>query len=136
MRLAVYRWHDLNGNLDYDPGEVNLDRNGPDFVETVGKLSQGTALPSPPPNNVVNPNERQPKYDELSVSLERELIANLAVKGTGVYSRTTNVIRIQNNLRPYETYNVPVTRPDPGPDGSVGTADDPGTHVHVLRVSS
>jgi hypothetical protein len=44
-----------------------------------------------------------------------------------VYSRTTNVIRTQNNLRPYETYNVPVTRPDPGPDGSVGTADDPGT---------
>ena len=40
---AVYRWHDLNGNLDYDPGEVNLDRNGPDFVETVGRLSQGTA---------------------------------------------------------------------------------------------
>jgi Carboxypeptidase regulatory-like domain len=133
--LAVYRWHDLNGNLDYDPGEVNLDRNGPDFVETVGKLSQGTALPPPPPINVVNPNEGQPKYDELSVSLERELIANLAVKGTAVYSRTTNVIRTQNNLRPYETYNVPVTRPDPGPDGSVGTADDPGTMFTYFEFS-
>jgi hypothetical protein len=125
--LAVYRWRDLNGNLDYDPGEVNLDRNGPDFVETVGKLSQGTALPAAPPNNVVNPDERQPRYDELSVSVERELIANFALKGTVVHSRTTNVIRTQNNLRPYEAYNVPVTRPDPGPDGSVGTSDDPGT---------
>ena len=39
---AVFTWQDLNGNLDYDPGEVNLDRNGPDFVETVGRLSQGS----------------------------------------------------------------------------------------------
>ena len=31
-----------------------------------------------------------------------------------------------NTLRPYAAYNVPVTRPDPGPDGAVGTADDPG----------
>jgi hypothetical protein len=133
--LAVYRWNDLNGNLDYDPGEVNLDRNGPDFVETVGKLSQGTALPAAPPNNVVNPNERQPKYDELSVSLERELISNLALKGTVVYSRTTNVIRTQNNLRPYEAYNVPVTRPDPGPDGIVATSDDPGTTFTYFEFS-
>ena len=132
---AVYRWNDLNGNNDYDPGEVNLDLNGPDFVESVGKLSQGTALPAPPPNNVVNPNEGQPKYDELSVSLERELISNLAVKGTAVYSRTTNVIRTQNNLRPYEAYNVPVTRPDPGPDGRVGTTDDPGTSVTYFEFS-
>jgi hypothetical protein len=132
---AVYSWRDLNGNNDYDPGEVNLDRNGPDFVQTVGKLSQGTALPAPPPNNVVNPNEKQPKYDELSISLERELISNLAVKGTAIYSRTTNVIRTQNNLRPYEAYNVPVTNRDPGPDGSVGTFDDPGTSVTYFEFS-
>jgi len=132
---GVFLWRDLNGNNDYDPGEVNLDRNGPDFVETVGRLSQGTSLPSPPPNTVVNPNEKQPKYDEFSISLERELISNLAVRGTGLYSRTTNVIRIQNNLRPYDAYNVPVTRPDPGPDGSVGTTDDPGTTFTYFEFS-
>ena len=126
---TVYLWHDLNGNNDYDPGEVNLDRNGPDFVETVGRLSQGSGLPSPPPNSVVNPNEKQPKYDEFSLSIERELVANLAVRGTALYSRTRNVIRIQNTRRPYEAYNVPVTNLDPGPDGRVGTADDPGTSV-------
>jgi hypothetical protein len=126
---AVFRWRDLNGNLDYDPGEVNLDRNGPDFVETVGRLSQGSGLPSAPPNTVVNPDEKQPKYDEVSVSLERELIANLAVRGTGVYSTTKNVIRVQNNLRPYSAYNIPVTNRDPGADGRVGTADDPGTSI-------
>jgi hypothetical protein len=132
---AVFRWHDLNGNLAYDPGEVNLDRNGPDFVETVGRFSQGTGLPSPPPNTVVNDDELQPRYDEFSVSLERELIPNVAVRGTGVYSRTTNVIRLQNNLRPYEAYNIPVTNPDPGPDGRVGTGDDPGTAVTYYEFS-
>jgi len=132
---AVYTWHDLNGNLDYNPGEVNLDRNGPDFVETVGRLSQGTSLPSPPPNSVPNPDEKQPRYDEFSVSLERELVPNLAVRGTGVYTRTTNVLRIQNNLRPYDAYNIPVTRRDPGPDGVVGNSDDPGTSVTYFEFS-
>jgi Carboxypeptidase regulatory-like domain len=132
---GVFRWHDLNGNLAYDPGEVNLDRNGPDFVETVGRFSQGTGLPSPPPNTVVNQDELQSKYDEFSVSLERELVPNVAVRGTGVYSRTTNVIRLQNNLRPYEAYNIPITNPDPGPDGRVGTGDDPGTSITYFEFS-
>jgi hypothetical protein len=132
---AVFAWRDVNGNREYDPGEVNLDRNGPDFVETVGRFSQGTGLPSPPPNTVVNPDEKQPSYDELSLSLERELIPNVAVRGTGVYSRTTDVIRILNNLRPYEAYNIPITNPDPGPDGRVGTGDDPGTSITYFEFS-
>jgi len=126
IRTAVYRWHDLNGNNDYDPGEVNLDLNGPDFVQTVGRLSQGRSLPGAPPSSVVNPDEKQPKYDELSVSLEHELISNFAVRATGLYSRTFNVLRIQNNLRPYGAYNIPITNRDPGPDGVLGTADDGG----------
>ena len=36
----------------------------------------------------MNPNEKQLKQDEFSVSLERELIANFAVRATGVYTRT------------------------------------------------
>jgi hypothetical protein len=67
--------------------------------------------------------------DEVSLSVERQLIPNLAVRATGVYSRNTNTYRIQNNLRPYEVHNIPITNPDPGPDGRLGTADDPGTFV-------
>src|SRR5439155_14205339 len=33
---VTYRWRDLNGNRDYDPGEVNLDVNGSDFVSQSG----------------------------------------------------------------------------------------------------
>ena len=31
QRTMTYDWRDLNGDRDYDPGEVNLDPNGPDF---------------------------------------------------------------------------------------------------------
>ena len=30
--VTTYVWRDLNGNRNYDAGEVNLDPNGPDFV--------------------------------------------------------------------------------------------------------
>jgi hypothetical protein len=112
---VVYRWRDLNANRDYDLGEVNLNPNGPDFVSQSGGS-----------NAVASPDEVQPKLDEVSVSLERELLENFALRVSGIYAQYHNTYRITNLLRPYETYNVPVTRPDPGPDGRVGSADDPG----------
>jgi hypothetical protein len=112
---TTYRWRDLNGNGDYDPGEADLNPNGPDFVSQSGGS-----------NTVPHPDEVQPKMDELSVSVERELMQNFAVRVSGIYAQYHNTYRITNLLRRYETYNVPVTRPDPGPDGRVGSADDPG----------
>jgi hypothetical protein len=67
--------------------------------------------------------------DEFTLSAERELLPNFAIRLTGIYSRTLNAYRVQNNLRPYDVYNIPVTSPDPGPDGVRGTNDDPGTAV-------
>jgi carboxypeptidase family protein len=113
---TTWNWLDRNGNRNYDPGEVNLDPNGPDFQGISGVTD---AVP--------NPNEKQPKTDEFSLTLERELIANWAVRATGVYSRNFNTYRLLETQRPYEVYNIPITNPDPGPDGRVGTADDPGT---------
>ncbi len=118
LTTTTYRWGDRNGNRAYDPGEVNLDVNGADFVSRSGGS-----------NTVPNPNEREPKVDEWSLSLERELIPNLALRFTGIYSKTRDTYRRMNTLRPPEAYTVPVTRPDPGPDGRVGTADDPGSTI-------
>ena len=118
---GIYLWRDLNGNNDYDDGEVNRDPNGPDFVETTGPEFEPTV-----PRGVVNPNEKQFKFDDFSVSLEREVFANFAVRATGLYTRTMNMTRVVNPLRPYEAYNVPVTNRDPGPDGELGTGDDGG----------
>jgi carboxypeptidase family protein len=114
---VTYTWHDLNGNRLYEPGEVNLDVNGPDFV------SQAAGS-----NRIANPNEQEPMSDEVSVSLERELIPNFAIRASGVYSRTESY-RLANVFRPYSAYNIPITNQDPGPDGVFGTADDTGTPI-------
>jgi len=113
---TTYRWTDPNGNRAYDPGEVNLDVNtGTDFVSRSGGS-----------NTIPNPDEREPMQDEMSVSLERQLAKNFGVRATGVYSRAMNQYRTLNTFRPPSVYTIPVTRPDPGPDGLVGNSDDPG----------
>jgi len=119
----VYRWRDLNGNGDYNTGEVNLDLNGPDFISEVGRGNVTIA------NTVSNPNQPQTREDQFSLSLERELRANFGVRVTGLYSRRFDVIRTQNLLRGPGVYTTANTRPDPGPDGRAGTADDPGTTI-------
>jgi hypothetical protein len=113
---TTYTWHDLNGNRQYDPGEVNLDPNGLDFVSSSGGA-----------NRVVNSNEGQPKLDEFSLTLEHQLRVHWAVRVSGIYTRGFNNRRLAYVNRPYSVYNIPITKQDPGPDGIVGTVDDPGT---------
>ena len=93
--VAIYDWRDLNGNNDYDPGEVDLDPNGDDFVETLGN-----ELDDPAPRAVPNPNEKQPKADEFSLSLERELVANFAVRVVGIHARYNNIRRARTTCGP------------------------------------
>ncbi len=119
----LYNWRDLNGNKLYEPGEVNLNPNGPDYVST--SLQVGGS----PANGVPNPNEREPMSDEVSLQFEHELFPNFGVRATGIYSRNTNSYRLQNNKRPYEVFNLPVRTADPGPDGRAGTGDEPGTTI-------
>jgi hypothetical protein len=118
-----YNWTDPNGNRDYDPGEVNLTVGSADFIEEVGRGNTAIA------NVISNPDQPQTKEDQFSLSLERELRANFAVRVTGLYSRRFDVIRSQNLRRGPETYTIANTRPDPGPDGRTGTTDDPGTFI-------
>lgn len=112
---TTWTWRDLNNDRLYQPGEVNLDPNGGDYVSQTGAS-----------NAIPDPDEVQPKEDQTFVGLERELIPNLAVRLTGVYSRLFNVERTVNLRRPYEVYDIPITNLDPGPDGRLGTADDTG----------
>jgi hypothetical protein len=119
----VYTWRDLNGNRDYDPGEVNLDVGSPDFVQSVGRGNAAIA------NTVANLEQPQTKEDQFSLSIERELAANFAVRVTGIISRRFNILQTENLLRGPEVYTIANTKPDPGPDGRVGTADDPGTQL-------
>jgi hypothetical protein len=113
---ATYRWHDLNGNKLYDPGEVNDNPNGPDFISS-----------NQPVSGITNPGEKPMGTDQLAMTVERQLARNFAVRVSGVYIHTFNEQRLLNTLRPYSAFNLPITAPDPGPDGVVGTSDDPGT---------
>ena len=115
---STWVWHDNNNNRDYDPGEVNLDPNGGDFRSIAGVTD---AVP--------NPVEPQPKSDEWSLTFERELLRNVGLRTTAVYARNFNLRRLQELYRPYELYNIPITGPDPGEDGRVGTGDDPNRSI-------
>jgi hypothetical protein len=48
------------------------------------------------------------------------------VRGLYVYRRITNAFASINVLRPYDAFNIPLSRRDPGADGAFGTADDGG----------
>lgn len=112
---VTWRWRDLNGNRDYDAGEVNLDPNGSDFISQSGGS-----------NTIINPNEEEPYQDELSASYEQEIFPGFGVRLTGIRSASIKPYRRLNTLRPPSVYTIGITRPDPGNDGVVGNADDPG----------
>ena len=115
QRTMTYDWRDLNQNRNYDPGEVDLNPNGRDF------RSGGAQL-----NAFLNPDENIPGAKECSIGFERQLTRSVAVRVAGVYFENVNVNRNLNPLRPYEAYSIPISRLDPGPDGSPNTSDDTG----------
>ena len=113
---TTYRWNDRNGNKDYDPGEVNLALNGPDFLSTAGSSSA-----------LINRDLAQPKTHEASLGYERELAADFSFRTLYVYKRQSNLFENSNVLRPYSAWDIPITRRDPGPDGVLGNSDDAGS---------
>jgi hypothetical protein len=119
MSSMTFRWRDSNGNRNYDDGETILDPNGTDYVTQTGFRT----------GSVLNRAERPPITNEFSASIERQLFPDLAVRATGIYSTDINVVHEVNPLIPYEAYSIPITNPDPGPDGLVGNSDDPGTSI-------
>jgi hypothetical protein len=110
-----YRWHDLNNDHMYEPGEVDLSTSGPDFISTTS-----------PANNILNPGMRLPYVHEITAAFERELTSATAVRGLYLYRLNVDQTASVNVLRPYSAFNIPIVRTDPGPDGVLGTADDGG----------
>ena len=117
---TTWTWRDLNGNRDYDRGEVNLDPNpGGDFQSIAG----------------VTNTDNQPERTAAEI---RRVVADLrarsrtrtsAIRGTGVYARNFDLRRLEEINRPRSAYNIPITNRNPGYDGIVNTADDPGTTI-------
>jgi len=124
VTVTTYKWHDVNNNLVYDTGEVNLDPNGADFVSLAQRSSASGISTTPRP--IVNPDLRQPHTDEASLTFEQELVSNMAFRGLLVHKSVAATYGNVKVLRPYSAWNIPVTRQDPGPDGALGTKDDGG----------
>jgi hypothetical protein len=114
---TTYRFHDLNKDGMYQPGEVNLDPNGTDFLSITGN---GVA------SNIYNPDLRRPIQHEVTMFFDREIRANMAAHVGYVYKRIVARTTTINALRPYSAFDIPLQRRDPGPDGNVNTADDGG----------
>jgi carboxypeptidase family protein len=113
--VTTYRWHDLNANSNYDPGEVNLDPNSQDFISVAGAS-----------NNIINQDLRQPHTHEMTGLLEHEVMPNTSARVLYVYKHIVNDYQDVNVLRPFSFFTNPIVRVDPGPDGLTGTADDLG----------
>jgi hypothetical protein len=113
LQTTTYRWRDLNGNRDYDPGEVDLSLGPPDFISTAGAASL-----------ILNPDLEQPSRYEGSVLLDRELGASMSIRAGFVYKTLNRASTNINPLRPYNVWDVALLRQDPGPDGVTGTSDD------------
>ena len=121
---TTYTWRDLDNDKMWDVGEANLDPNGPDFVSRSGFQ-----------NLIPNAQELQPKQDEFMASLEHELMDNFGFRITGIHSIARNEFRLQNTFRPRNAFNIPITNQDPGPDGRLGTSDDPGQTITYYEYS-
>jgi hypothetical protein len=112
---TTYRWRDLNNDKLYQPGEVDLSLNGPDFINVTGG---STTIP--------NLDLRKPHVHEVTASIEREFAGSMAIRGLYVYKTEIDHTATVNTLRPYSAYSIPVSRKDPGPDGVYNTGDDGG----------
>ena len=120
LNVVTYKWHDNNGDNSYQPGEVNLDLNGVDFVGVTRRAGATTAAA----NQIVNPDLKQPHTTETSLALEQELAAGLSFRGLLVYKRVNSLFSAVNVLRPFGAWDIQVPRNDPGPDGTYATSDD------------
>jgi hypothetical protein len=81
----------------------------------------------------LDPDQKDDYTYDMSVWVERELIANLGVRAGFVHREELQQRGTINQNQPYDAFNIPATVRDPGPDGRAGTADDGGL-VDVLNL--
>jgi len=111
---AVFLWHDLNNDLKWTPNETNLAlNNNPDFVSITAAS-----------NYELSPELKQPDTWESTVSFERELAPSLGIRVMYINRIVNGSLETINAKRPYEAYNIPITRRDPGPDGDARRGAD------------
>jgi hypothetical protein len=118
QQYSDYNWNDLNGDRIFQEGET---------VGAPFTVFGGTS-------NVAIDSELKNSYtDESSFFVERAVLQDLGVRVGYVYKKDNDGWEQFNVARPFEAFNVPVTRPDPGPDNVVGNGDD-GAALDLLNL--
>jgi hypothetical protein len=113
-----HRWSDLNGDRLWQPGEEGQ------IIQQFGGAG----------SSVLDPDLEDTRTDEFATWLDHELMPNFGLHAGYVYRRIGNFRSVVNQNRPFDAFNVPVTIRDPGPDGSLGNADD-GPSVSGFNLS-
>jgi hypothetical protein len=108
-QYTEYAWTDRNGDRLWQAGEEGAIR------QRVG----GTA------NVLLDPDLRNSRTDEVSAWVERQVGADVAVRGGFVWKMDRDgYFRFNNFQRPFSAYSVPISVRDPGADGTANTGDD------------
>ncbi len=104
----TYTWVDRNSDRVWQPGE-----------ETALVAQSGGST-----TDRIDPEWKNNITTEVASFLERELMANFGMRTGFVWRGDSHKQTTLNPNRPLSAYNVPITVPDPGPDGVAGNADD------------
>jgi hypothetical protein len=113
---ATYVWNDANHDLIFQPGE-----------------QVGTPVITSGTTTTVDPNFRRPYTDEYAGGVDRDLGQGFKLSVVATYRREKYPVATSNPANPFAT--TLSTRPDSGPDGIAGTADD-STLSYYNRLSS
>jgi hypothetical protein len=107
----VYTWVDRNGDLIFQPGEQGtlVSTTVPATLETLRSQR--------------DPNIRRPYRNEWTIGIDRQLVEGLRASVTWIQRREHDPITNVDIGVPFDYY-FEVQRPDIGPDGLSGTADD------------
>jgi hypothetical protein len=113
----LFNWADANGNGQVDPGETI---GGP--IQRFG----GAFGPGESGVNIVDPDLKRPKTDEVTLGVDTELGQDMLLTAVLIYRKDSDLQEDVNVGVPFSAF-FPVTIQDPGPDGVPGTGDDGGT---------
>jgi hypothetical protein len=114
-----YVWTDPNGSGVWEPGE-----------ETQLRRSRGgVAMES------VDPDLTLPLLREVAGWIEHALPGGMGLRSGVVWRTEGHHFARRNASTPFDAFNVPVLIPDPGEDGTSGTADD-GASIQGFNLAS
>jgi hypothetical protein len=115
-----FNWTDANGDRVWQPGE---------------QVGSATASAGGVGSTQLDPNLKDTRTREVAGWIEHEVAANFGIHAGVVWRRIDQLSQQDNVNRPVGAFNVPITIPDPGPDGVRGNADD-GANIQGFNLSA